>query len=204
MIAFIFFYSHFISHFTTQSTSLLWAITCTHILHKGEVCAMIFSFPFPFESKVDFKYWLRGTLREDILKPDRQRSAYISFDLLIVEVFLAPNHPLFCFPNVLLWKYKYDFSACFLIACSSNYGGGIILTLNNKKVPIACFFFPSRRIMTYHDDDHDITLSTCLLVKISKCHNFNWSAIQLRQLSKSDALLGACGPLVNRNLRQGH
>ena len=50
--------------------------------------------------------------------------------LLIVEVFLAPKYPLFCFPNVLLWKYKLIFSAFLLIPCSSNYGGGIILTLN--------------------------------------------------------------------------
>ena len=132
-----FHFLRFISHFTTQSTSLLWVITCTHILYKGEVCTMIFPFPFPFESKVDFKYWLRGTLRENILMPDRQRSAYISFDLLIVEVILAPNHPLFCFPNE---NTNMIYSAFLLIVCFSNHGGGIILTLNNKKVAIAFFF----------------------------------------------------------------
>ena len=75
---FSFFLFHFAFYNTINVAALGHHMQCTHILHKGEVCNMIF--PFPFESKVDFKYWLRSTLREDILKPDRQRSAYISFD----------------------------------------------------------------------------------------------------------------------------
>ena len=137
MIVFIFFVSHFISYFTTQSTSLLWAITCTHIWYMGEVCTMIFPFPFPFESKVDFVVHCVRTFWSQIGKG--QRTSLLIF--WSWRCFWRPITPysvsqMFCFENT-----DMIFSAFLLIGCSSNYGGGIILTLNNRKVAIACFFF---------------------------------------------------------------
>ena len=67
---------------------------------------MIFSFPFPFQSKVDFKYGLRSTLREDILKPDRQRSTYISLDRGGV---FGAQIPLILLPKCFALKIQIDF-----------------------------------------------------------------------------------------------
>ena len=78
-----------------------------HIYYiRGRFVPWYFHFHFHFNqrltSNMDYAVHCVRTFWSQIGKGQRT-------SLLIVEVFLAPKYPLFCFPNVLLWKYICDF-----------------------------------------------------------------------------------------------